>query len=267
MKKVTAPSLRNFSKPIVCTTAYDYTMARLADEAGVDVILVGDSLAMLIQGGTTTLPVTLDEMIYHTKCVAVGVERALVIGDMPFGSYEASSEQAVLSASLLMKKGAAQAVKLEGGVRVVEQVRAIVAAAIPVFGHIGLTPQSYHVMGGFKVQGRENKKPGIASAGDLLDDARALEDAGCSGIVLEGMPCAVAEEITSTLSIPTIGIGAGKACDGQILVCNDLLGMSDWSPKFVKRFEGVGDAIIKGFRSYCQEVRDGTFPSKEYTYK
>jgi 3-methyl-2-oxobutanoate hydroxymethyltransferase len=244
-------------------TAYDFTMARLVDEAGVDLVLVGDSLGMVVQGLPNTLPVTVEEICYHGRAVARGVARAHVVGDMPFMSYQVSPAQAVENAGRLLKEGAFESVKLEGGEETAEHVRRIVHAGIPVMGHVGLTPQSLHALGGFRVQGK-----GDAAAAKVLADARALEDAGAYAIVLEAIPPDVAERVTADVGIPTIGIGAGAACDGQVLVCTDLLGMArDHAPRFAKRYAELGDAIVGAVRQYVAEVRSGTFPAPEHAYK
>lgn len=248
---------------IAMVTAYDFTMARLVDEAGVDMVLVGDSLGMVVQGQQTTIPVTLDEMIYHCRAVARGLGRAHLVGDLPFGSYQVSAAQAVETAARLMKEGFCESVKLEGGREVAEAVHRIVRAGIPVVGHVGLTPQSVHALGGFKVQGR-----GDEAAERILDDARALEQAGAFAVVLEAVPPDVAARITAELEIPTIGIGAGAACDGQVLVCTDLLGLSrGHTPKFAKRFAELGDEAVRAFQAYVHEVRAGAFPAAAQTYK
>jgi 3-methyl-2-oxobutanoate hydroxymethyltransferase len=244
-------------------TAYDFTMARLLDEAGVDMVLVGDSLGMVIQGHANTLPVTLDEIAYHTRAVVRAAGVAHVVADMPFMSYQVSPIQAVESAGKLMKEGAAESVKLEGGAEFAEHVHRIVRAGIPVVGHVGLTPQSVHALGGFKVQGR-----GAEAAERVLADARALEDAGAFAIVLEAIPPDLAALVTDSVSVPTIGIGAGAACDGQVLVCTDLLGMvRGRTPKFAKHFAELGDAIVEATRAYVAEVRSGAFPATEHAYK
>ena len=259
-QKVTIHTLRAMKESgerIAMLTAYDATFARLLDESGVDILLVGDSLGMVIQGHETTLPVTLDEMIYHCRAVARGARRAQVVGDMPFMSYQASIEQGLIAAGRLVKEGGCSAVKLEGGAQHVELVRRLVGAGIPVMGHIGLTPQSFHQMGGFKVQGRE---PGGRKR--LLDDARALVEAGAYAIVLEGIPAEIAAEITAELPVPTIGIGAGAGCDGQVLVCYDLLGMDDsFKPKFVRRYEQLSVRIRTATQAFVEDVRSGAFPS------
>jgi 3-methyl-2-oxobutanoate hydroxymethyltransferase len=244
-------------------TAYDYTMARLVDEAGVDMILVGDSLGMVVQGLGNTIPVTLDEITYHGRAVARGVGRAHIVGDMPFMSYQVSAQQAVECAGKLMKEGAFESVKLEGGAEVAEAVFRIVRAGIPVVGHVGLTPQAVHALGGFKVQGR-----GDEAAEKVISDARALEQAGAFCIVLEAIPPDLAARVTEEVGVPTIGIGAGNACDGQVLVCTDLLGMMrGHSPKFAKRFAQLGDAIVGAMREYVSEVQTRAFPAQAHSYK
>jgi len=243
-------------------TAYDFAFARIFDAAGIDVILVGDSLGNVVQGLDTTLPVTLDEALYHTRLVCRGVRRALVVGDMPFGSYQVSPEDAVRSAIRFVKEGGAHAVKLEGGRGAAAAIERIVAAEIPVMGHVGLTPQAVHRMGGYRVQGR--------SAGErqrVLDDARAVEAAGAFAVVLEGMPADLAAEITRTLAIPTIGIGAGPGCDGQVLVMHDLLGLSEWTPSFVKQYANLGALTSQAARSFAEEVASGKFPAEEHSYR
>jgi len=243
-------------------TAYDYTMARLVDRAGVDMVLVGDSLGMVVQGHADTLPVTLDQMVYHVRCVSRGLERAHLVADMPFMSYQISPEQALQSAGRFMQEGRAHSVKLEGGERSAPAIQRCVDAGIPVVAHIGLTPQSVHAMGGFKVQGRSQ-----AAAERLLNDARAVEQAGAFCLVLEGIPTRVATRITESISIPTIGIGAGPNCDGQVLVCNDILGMDlSFKPKFVKRYAELEHTIVGAFETYASEVRDGSFPGPEHSF-
>ena len=264
-KKVTAPSVRARKakkRKIAAITAYDATMARLMDEAGVDIILVGDSLGMVVQGLSNTLPVTVDEVCYHGRAVARAIERAHLVGDMPFMSYQVSVQQAVESAGKMVKEGGFEAVKLEGGRAFVEHVQAIVTAGIPVMGHVGLTPQSVHAMGGFKVQGKKQD-----AAERVLADALALEHAGVYSLVIEGVPAELAKRITEQVSVPTIGIGAGAECDGQILVCYDMLGMvRDLSPKFVKRYLEAGDLIVQATERYVQEVRAGVFPGPEHSF-
>jgi 3-methyl-2-oxobutanoate hydroxymethyltransferase len=264
-RKVTVPEIRarKGATPIAMVTAYDFTMARLVDEAGVDMILVGDSLGMVVQGQSTTIPVTLDEICYHGRAVARGTGRAHIVGDMPFMSYQVSPHQAVESAGRLMKEGAFESVKLEGGAEVAESVFRIVRAGIPVVGHVGLTPQHVHALGGFKVQGR-----GDEAAERVIADARALEQAGAFCVVLEAIPPDVAKRVTEELTIPTIGIGAGNACDGQVLVCTDLLGlMRGHSPKFAKRYAQLGDAVVGAVKEYVHEVQTRAFPAKEHSYK
>ena len=244
-------------------TAYDYSTAKLEDESGINGILVGDSLGNVVLGYEDTVSVTMEDMIHHGAAVARGAKNALVVVDMPFMSYEATVEVAVRNAGRLMKEGRAGAVKLEGGVRVAEQIRAIVKAGIPVMGHIGLTPQSINVFGGFKVQGKSEE-----AARALLADAKAVEEAGAFAVVIEAVPAALAQMITDAVSIPTIGIGAGAGCDGQILVYPDMLGMfSDFTPKFVKRYANVGEVMREAFANYAAEVASGAFPTEEHTYK
>lgn len=244
-------------------TAYDYSTAKLEDESGINGILVGDSLGNVVLGYEDTVSVTMEDMIHHGAAVARGAKNALVVVDMPFMSYEVAVEEAVRNAGRLMKEGRAGAVKLEGGVRVAEQIRAIVKAGIPVMGHIGLTPQSINVFGGFKVQGKSEE-----AARALLADAKAVEEAGAFAVVIEAVPAALAQIITDAVSIPTIGIGAGAGCDGQILVYQDMLGMfSDFTPKFVKRYANVGEVMREAFANYAAEVASGAFPTEEHTYK
>jgi 3-methyl-2-oxobutanoate hydroxymethyltransferase len=259
-KRVTTTDLirlKAAGKRITMLTAYDTLMAAMLDQAGIDVLLVGDSLGMVIQGHETTLPVTLDEVVYHTRAVVRGTRRAHVVADMPFMSYQASIEDGVRAAGRLMKEGGAHAVKLEGGAQHVELVQRLVSAGIPVMGHIGLTPQSVHQVGGFKVQGKDE-----AAAQRLIDDARALEAAGCYTLVLEGIPATLARQITDAIGIPTIGIGAGAGCDGQVLVIYDLLGLDpSFKPRFVRRFAQLADVIVEAAKSYAAEVKAGTFPA------
>ena len=244
-------------------TAYDYSTAKLVDAAGINSILVVDSLGNTILGYEDTLSVTMEDIIHHTAAVARGAKNALVIGDMPFMSYQASVYDAVVNAGRLMKEGRANAVKLEGGASVCEQIKAIVGASIPVCAHIGLTPQSINAFGGFKVQGKGEKQ-----AQQLLDDARRVQEAGAFAVVLEGIPALLAQKITDTLDIPTIGIGAGAGCDGQVLVYQDMLGMfTDFKPKFVKHFANVGEIMTEAFKTFDQEVKEGVFPAQEHTYK
>jgi 3-methyl-2-oxobutanoate hydroxymethyltransferase len=246
---------------IVMVTAYDATFAALLDQAGVDILLVGDSLGMVVQGHPNTLPVTLDHVIYHTAAVARGARHAQVVADLPFMTYQVAPEQALLSAGRLVQEGGAHAVKLEGGERVAAQIEKIVAAGIPVMGHVGLTPQSVHELGGFKVQGRDP-----TGARQLVDDARAVERAGAFALVLEGMPAEVAAEISGAVGIPTIGIGAGPACDGQVLVCYDMLGMNPaFKPRFLKTYADLHGTVSAAARAFADEVRRGAFPAAEHT--
>ncbi len=247
---------------ITMLTAYDYTTAAIIDECGVNSILVGDSLGMVMLGYENTLPVTMEDMIHHTAAVSRGARNAFIVADMPFMSYQASVEQAVQNAGRLIKEGGANAVKLEGGAEVCEQIRAIVNASVPVVAHLGLTPQSVNVFGGFKVQGKSREK-----AEKLIKDALLIQEAGACAVVLEGIPAKLAEIITKKLYIPTIGIGAGNACDGQVLVYQDMLGLTNGSaPKFVKRFADVGAVMRQGINAYINETKSGEFPSEEYTY-
>ena len=240
-------------------TAYDYTLARLLDTAGVDGILVGDSLGMVVQGNEHSLGVTVEEMIYHTRLVARGVRRSLLIADMPFMSFQVSPEQAVANAGRLVKEGGAHAVKLEGGVRSAPAIEAITRADIPVMGHIGLTPQSVRRLGGFRVQRDEGK---------LLEDALATEKAGAFSLVVECVPAAIARKIIAAVKIPTIGIGAGAECDGQVLVTHDMLGLyDDLRPKFVKQYANLGHSILAAVETYCREVREGSFPAEEHEFR
>jgi 3-methyl-2-oxobutanoate hydroxymethyltransferase len=261
-RPVTVPdflSARTRGVKLTMLTAYDYTMARLVDEAGVDSILVGDSLGMVMQGHPNALGVTLDEVIYHTKCVVRGVKRALLVADLPFMSYQLSPTQALESAGRLVKEAGAQAIKLEGGERSADAVAAIVRADIPVVGHVGMTPQSLHRFGGFRVQ-RDGER--------VIRDAKAIEQAGAFAIVLECVPADLAERITAELHVPTIGIGAGVGCDGQVLVIQDMLGMyGDLHPKFVRQYADVGTAIREAVANYCREVRDGAFPDEGTSFR
>jgi 3-methyl-2-oxobutanoate hydroxymethyltransferase len=240
-------------------TCYDYAFARLLDAAGVDALLVGDSLGMVVQGQPNCLGVTLDEVIYHTRLVARGVTRSLLIADMPFMSYQVSAQQALTSAGRLVKEGRAQAVKLEGGVRSAEAIAAVVGADIPVMGHVGLTPQSLNRFGGFRVQRDEDR---------LFEDALAVEKAGAFALVVECVPAPLATKLTTALTIPTIGIGAGAGCDGQVLVLHDILGLfPELRPRFAKQYADVGGAITAAVEAYCREVRDGAFPAKEHEFR
>ncbi len=244
-------------------TAYDYSMAKLIDESGVEGILVGDSLGMVCLGYKDTLAVTMEDMIHHIKAVSRAAHSALVVGDMPFMSYQTSVYDAVKNAGRIVQEGSAGAVKLEGGASVYEKVKAIVNAQIPVMGHIGLTPQSVNMFGGFKVQGKDEIK-----ARNIVEDAKKLEDAGVFSIVLEGIPYKLAKIVTESVSVPTIGIGAGKYCDGQILVYQDMLGLfSDLKPKFVKSYGNAGEVVKKAFKDYISEVKSGIFPDEKYSFK
>ena len=250
------------AEKIVMITAYDYPSACLVDEAGVDVVLVGDSLGMVILGYETTLPVTLDEMVHHTKAVARGVKRALVAADLPFLSYQTGPAEALRSAGRLLQEAAAAAVKLEGGANVCPQIQALVGAGIPVIGHLGLTPQSIHVFGGYKLQGR-----GEEAAQKMLADARAIEQAGAFCLVLECIPEELAARITGSISIPTIGIGAGAQCDGQVLVLHDMLGITGKvRPRFVKQYARLEETMREAVGQYTQEVRQGRFPAPEHSF-
>lgn len=265
MAKMTISKLLEKKKKgerITMLTAYDYTFARLVDEAAVDLILVGDSLGMVVLGHSTTLPVSMEDMVRHTQAVSRGTRNALVTADMPFLSFQVNEEEAVRNAGRLIQEGGAEAVKLEGGKSVAGVIRRIVAAGMPVMGHLGLTPQSIHLLGGYKVQGKTEQ-----SAKILVEDARLLEQAGCFSIVLECVPAPVAGEITRSLGIPVIGIGAGSGCDGQVLVLYDCLGLTtDLNPRFVKQFANLKEEVSRGLREYVREVREGTFPSVEQSF-
>ncbi len=259
--QITLPTLYNMKKKgekIVAITAYDYPFAKIIDEAGVHIILVGDSLGMVVQGESSTLPVTMEHMIYHTKIVSRAVKSAMVIGDMPFMSYQASIEQAVANAGRFLKEAGACAVKLEGGADVSQTIQAISNAGIPVQAHIGLTPQSVHKMGGYKVQRDEER---------LMADALEVESAGAFSVVLEGIPSSISQKITKALTIPTIGIGAGPHCDGQILVLHDLLGLNQGHvPKFVKKYAAIGDTAGTAIKQYAKDVQTSKFPAKKHCY-
>ncbi|MBF0158780.1 MAG: 3-methyl-2-oxobutanoate hydroxymethyltransferase [Magnetococcales bacterium] len=268
--RVTIPDLRRMKSPpsaahpqqrIVAVTAYDYTFARLLDQCGVDILLVGDSLGMVIHGADNTLAVTLDDMIYHARAVARAAQRAMVICDLPFGAFQCHPEAALTSAIRVLKESGSHAVKIEGGRIMAETVRFLVARGVPVIGHIGLTPQSVHAMGGFRMQGRDQ-----ASASRLLEDARVLDEAGASIIVLEGIPMPLAQQITQTVQAVTIGIGAGPGCDGQVLVLYDLLGLDErFQPRFVKRYMDGAHQVRQAVMAFADEVRKGTFPAPEHT--
>lgn len=255
--------MKNSGHKISMLTAYDYTTARLLDEAGVNTILVGDSLGNVILGYEDTISVTVEDMIHHSAAVARGAKNALVVTDLPFMSYQTSVYDAVVNAGRLMKEGRAGAVKLEGGKEVCPQIKAIVSAGIPVVAHLGLTPQSINTFGGFKVQGKTE-----AAAKKLIEDAKAVEEAGAFLLVLECVPAKLAKLVTESINIPTIGIGAGAGCDGQVLVIYDMLGMfSDFKPKFVKHFANAGDMIREAVKTYIAEIDDETFPAEEHCYK
>ena len=262
---ITVPAIakrKNSGKKITALTAYDYSFAKLLDSTPIDILLVGDSLGMVSQGHINTLSVTLEDIVYHTRCVNQGVERALVVADMPFMSYQVSVEQAVTNAGILIQQGGAAAVKLEGGERIINQVNAILKAGIPVMGHIGLTPQSVHQFGGYKVQGKN-----FLDSKQIKQDAKDLQKAGVFSLVLEGIPEELAKEITNDLKIPTIGIGAGSNCDGQILVTQDLLGLNpDFAPKFVKRYAHLSDVIQNAVIDFISEVQSEKFPGAEHAY-
>ena len=262
VRPVTVPdflSARTRGVRLTMLTAYDYTLARLLDAAGVDGLLVGDSLGMVVQGNETSLTVTLEEMIYHTRLVARGVRRSLLVTDMPFMSFQVSTHQAVENAGRLVKEGGAAAVKLEGGVRSAEAIRAITRCDIPVMGHIGMTPQSIRRFGGFRVQRDENR---------LLEDAVAAQEAGVFALVVECVPAELARRVTEAVTVPTIGIGAGRGCDGQILVVHDMLGLyEDVRPRFVKHYAELGRDVQQAVQDYCREVREGTFPGPEHSFR
>jgi 3-methyl-2-oxobutanoate hydroxymethyltransferase len=263
--RVTVPSLlarKQRAERIAMLTAYDHTFAAIFDSAGIDVLLVGDSLGNVVQGLDTTLPVTLDETLYHTRMVSRAARRALVVSDLPFGTYQISPEDAVRSSVRCLKEGGAQAVKLEGGLAVAQTIARIVAAEIPVMGHVGLTPQAIHRMGGHRVQGR-----GEEGRAKVLADALAVEAAGAFAIVLEGIPAEIAREITAKVGVPTIGIGAGVHCDGQVLVMHDMLGLGEWTPSFVKRYAALGSVASQAARAFADEVREGKFPDLEHSYR
>ena len=264
-EKVTVPEIIKMKErgvKITCLTAYDYSFARILDQAGVDILLVGDSVGCVIQGRPNTLPVTMDEMIYHTCAVVRGRKRALVVGDMPFLSFQVSKERAVRNAGRFLQEAGAEAVKLEGGVAMRETIEAIVRVGIPVMGHVGLTPQSVHRFGGYKIQGKEKER-----RTNIVSDALAVEEAGAFAVVLEGMPRDLAKEITERLTIPTIGIGAGANCDGQVLVIHDMLGLfDDFTPKFVKRYADLKSIMMGAVESFISDVREQKFPGEEHSF-
>ncbi len=261
---VTVPKIKAMKgkEKISMITAYDYTSARIADEAGIDIILVGDSLAMVMQGKSSTIPVTLDEMIYHAKMVRQGVKNALIVVDMPFMSYQADYAEAVRNAGRILKETGCDAVKLEGGREFVPTINSIVAAGIPVMGHLGLTPQSINIFGSYKARGKEEKE-----AQKIKEDAKYLEEAGVFSIVLESVPKQLAKEITESVNVPTIGIGAGVHTDGQVLVYHDMLGLfDDFKPKFVKRYAHLKKEAVQAIQTYIKEVKNGEFPTDEHSY-
>jgi 3-methyl-2-oxobutanoate hydroxymethyltransferase len=263
-KKLTIPDIKNRKNgtPLSELTAYDYPWAKMVDAAGIDIVLVGDSLGMVVLGHPDTVSVTMEEMIHHTKAVVRGVEHALVVTDMPFGSYNSSIPAAINNATRILKEGRADAVKLEGGVAMAKTVAAIVNAGIPVQGHIGLTPQTATSLGGFKVQGKSAQ-----AAKQLIEDARALEEAGCFSIVLEAIPAPLAGHISQEIGIPTIGIGAGAGCDGQVLVIHDLVGLYDrFTPKFVKQYAKINEPIAAALAQYKAEVENRTFPTEAHSF-
>jgi 3-methyl-2-oxobutanoate hydroxymethyltransferase len=264
--KITVPhivKMKQRGEKITCLTAYDYSFARILDEAGVEMLLVGDSLGCVVQGGANTLAVTMDEMVYHTRLVVRGRKRALVIGDMPFMSYQLGKDEALRNAGRFFKEAGAEAIKLEGGVTVQESIRAIVDAGMPVMGHVGLTPQSVHQFGGYKIQGRDNERREA-----VLRDAVAVEQAGAFAVVLEGIPQDLAGEISQRLAIPTIGIGAGMQCDGQVLVIHDMLGLfDDFVPKFVKRYADVKQTMLGAVKEFVGEVKERKFPAQAHSFK
>ncbi|MEX0747091.1 MAG: 3-methyl-2-oxobutanoate hydroxymethyltransferase [Rhodothermales bacterium] len=264
-RRVTTQTLQELKRleiPIAMLTAYDFTTARILDGAGIDVLLVGDSASNVMAGHETTLPITLDQMIYHAQSVVRGVERALVVVDLPFGSYQGNSKEALVSAIRVMKEGGAHAVKLEGGSVVIEAIERIIASGIPVMGHLGLTPQSIYRFGTYKVRAKDETE-----AEQLKRDAMLLEEAGCFAIVLEKIPATLAREVSSSVSIPTIGIGAGPFCDGQVLVTHDLLGLTtDFHPRFVRRYAHLADSITEAVHAYVEDVRLRAFPGEDESY-
>jgi len=264
-KKITIPDLQRMKeegKKITMLTAYDYPLALLEDKAGIDIILVGDSVGMVVLGYESTVPVDMDEMLHHTKAVRRGVKYSFVIGDMPFMSYNITKEESIRNAGRFIKECGADAVKLEGGLEVIDTVKSIVRAGISVMGHIGLTPQTASKLGGFKVQGKDAE-----GAQRIIDSALALEEAGCFSVLLECIPDSLAEIITRKLKVPTIGIGAGIGCDGQVLVTYDLLGLYDrFLPKFVKRYVNLSEEILQGIERYIEEIQSGKFPTKEHSF-
>lgn len=258
----TVVDMKSKGEKISMITAYDFTMARIVDHAGIDIILVGDSASNVMAGHETTLPITLDQMIYHTSCVVRGVDRALVVADLPFMSYQVTIKEALINAGRMMKEAGAHAIKLEGGTFVAETVKRIVDAGIPVMGHLGLTPQSIYKFGTYKVRAKEE-----AEATQLIEDAKKLQDSGCFAIVLEKIPADLAATVTKELNIPTIGIGAGGSCDGQVLVVHDMLGLTkDFKPRFIRRYLNLFEEMSEAVSNYVNDVKSGDFPSKEEQY-
>lgn len=273
--KVTVPNflaMKDRGEKITMITCYEATFAGLLEESGIDCVLVGDSMGMVVQGLPNTLPVTMEQMVYHCRTVARRLTRPLLIGDLPFGSYQVSPQQGLENSIRLIKEGRVEVVKLEGGVNMAATIEAIARVDIPVMGHIGLTPQSYHRMGGHKVQGRRTATQTGAGAAPgsrerVIEDAKAVQDAGAMGVVLEGIPLDLAREITALLDIPTIGIGAGQYCDGQVLVLHDVLGLSDLSLRFTKKYGDLRSAAVNAVDDYVREVKDGAFPDESHSYK
>ncbi len=264
LKKITVSHLKKMksdNEKISCLTAYDYTAGKILDEAGIDLILVGDSLGMVMNGYENTIPVTLDEIIYHTKAVKRGIKRSFLVADMPFGTYQSDINEAVNNCIRLIKESGAEAVKLEGGKEIVPLIEKLTGAGVNVMGHLGLMPQHVHIMGGYKIQGKEGPAK-------LLAEAKALENAGVFSIVLEGVIDSTALEVTNNISVPTIGIGAGNGCDGQILVYHDVFGMfDDFVPKFVKKYADTKSVIMEGARNYINEVKSSAFPDSEHSFQ
>lgn len=259
----TVVEMKGKKEKISMITAYDYTMARLVDMAGVEIVLVGDSASNVMAGHETTLPITLEQMIYHAQCVVRGVTRALVVADLPFMSYQVTAKEALFSAGRMMKEAGAHAIKLEGGSYIADTVKKIVDAGIPVMGHLGLTPQSIYKFGTYKVRATEDEE-----ANQLVRDARKLEEAGCFAIVLEKIPAALAKQVSEVLSVPTIGIGAGVHCDGQVLVLHDMLGLNkDFNPRFVRHYANLQDTVIGAVKQYVKDIKDQSFPSKDEQYE
>lgn len=263
-KKITVPEImaaKGGDRKLTMITCYDYTNAKLVDESDIEMILVGDSLGMTMLGYNGTVGVTVDDMVYHIGHVVKGAPNTFIVGDMPFGSYNVSAEQAVESANRIFAEGHCDCVKLEGGMEVVPVIKAIVKAGIPVMGHIGLTPQTSAMMGGFKVQGKS-----LEAAQQLIDAAKAIEEAGAFMVVVEGVPAVLAKHITKAINIPTMGIGAGPDCDAQVLVAQDMLGMNDWVPKFVKKYADLRKEILDAYNTFSKEVNEKAFPTTEYQY-